>query len=509
VTNKLILKNSAYLYARMVAVSLIGLFTSRLVLKALGVSDYGLYNVVGGLVSMMAFVNTVMVSTTYRYIAFESGKADGNVNKIFNVSLLIHIGIALLVLALAFSLGLFYVYKYLKVPPGRLQAAVFVFSFSIINTVCIILATPFQGLLIAREKFSVTVPIEISTKLLNLGLVFLLGYMPGDRLKIYAIFVTLVHALTPILYILYCLRVYKEDVRWKYYGQWPLYREMLSFSGWIMLGAGAVMGEHQGTALIINRFFGTVMNASYGIANQVGSMLRMFTNGLGHAVVPQITKSYSSGDKDRSSRLVMLASKYSFLLLLMPALPVLLETEYILRIWLGVVPPYTATFVRIMILVELAKSAKAGLASYIQASGNIKWFQIVTSCITLSSLPLAYLAFWKGAPPYTITLLFAFTSILNLIVELGMMKKLLNYDTGLYIRQYLSRMLLILIFCVPLVLLHRFWAEGMIRLVLTLLIGEIYLMAVIYLVGTDDWERRLAKKGISIIINRFRIARTA
>lgn len=507
-SNKLILKNSAFLYARMIAVTLIGLFTSRLVLKALGVSDYGLYNVVGGLVAMMAFVNTVMVSTTYRFIAYESGKLDGNVNKVFNVSLLIHVGIALLVLVLAFSLGLFYVYRYLRVPPGRLPAAVFVFSFSIVNTVCIILATPFQGLLIAREKFSVTVPIEISTKLLNLGLVFLLGYLPGDRLKTYAIFVTLVHALNPILYVLYCLRAYREDVRWRLYRQWPLYREMLGFSGWIMLGAGAAMGEHQGSALIINRFFGTVMNASFGIANQVGGMLRMFTHGLSHAVVPQITKSYSSGDKDRSSRLVMLASKYSFLLFLMPALPVLLETEYILRIWLGAVPAYTATFVRIMILVELIKSAKAGLASYIQASGNIKWFQIVTSCITLSSLPLAYLAFKQGAAPYTISLFFAATSLLNLVVELWMMRKLLNYDTGLYLRRYLSRMLLILALCLPLVLLRRFWVDGMARLVLTVLIGEIYLLIVVYFAGTEGWERGQAKKGMTRIIQRFRTART-
>ncbi len=203
-SNKLIVKNSLILYSRMIAVTLIGLFTSRFVLRALGVSDYGLYNVVGGLVAMMAFVNTIMVSTTYRYIAFESGKPKGNVNKIFNISLTIHLAIVPLVLVLAFSVGLFYVNNYLKVLPGRLPAAIFVFGFSILNTVCIIIATPFQGLLIAREKFSVTVPIEVSTKLLNLGLVLILGHLPGDRLKIYAIFVTLVHALNPILYMLYC-----------------------------------------------------------------------------------------------------------------------------------------------------------------------------------------------------------------------------------------------------------------------------------------------------------------
>ncbi|MDD2228131.1 MAG: hypothetical protein PHY48_01820 [Candidatus Cloacimonetes bacterium] len=489
-SNRLIMKNSMLLYFRLLVTAVAGILVSRFVLKALGVSEYGLYNVVAGVVSMMAFVNTIMVSTTYRYIAYETGKPDGSINRIFNTSLVIHIGLAFIVVLLAFTAGLFYINNYLRVPAGRLPAAVFVFSFSIISTVFSIISIPFNGLLVAKEKFSVTVPIEISTKLINLGLVVLLGYLPYDKLMTYAVIVTLVHLLNPVAYILYCYHKYKEDVKWKLPRDKKLYGEMAGFSGWIGMGAAASVGQQQGTALIINRFFGTIMNASFGLANQMDSIVRMFAQGLNQAVIPQITKSYSSGDIKRSSRLVMLSSKYSFFFMLIPSLPILLEIDFIMSVWLTVVPPLSGILVRIMLLRELIGSASAGLPALIQASGKQKWFQISGSFIILTSLPAAYFAFKQGAPPQTIQIFFLIAAILALAVRLVLLRLVLQYDVKLFIREYLSRMLLISILLLPLFLLRSVMADGVVRFFLLATLAEAWLLVLVFAVGMEKAERQ-------------------
>lgn len=488
-SNRLIIKNSILLYFRLLVTAVAGILISRYVLKALGVPDYGLYNVVAGIVTMMAFVNTIMVSTTYRYIAYETGKPDGNVNRIFNASLLLHFILSVVVVLLAFTVGLFYIYNYLRLPAGRLSAAVFVFSFAIISTVFSIVSIPFRGLLIAKEKFSVTVPIEISTKLLHLGLVILLGYLPSDRLMTYAVFVTIVHLLNPVLYIMYCVRKYKQEVRWKLQRDKKLYREMVGFSGWISLGAAASVGQHQGTALIINRFFGTVMNASFGIANQMDAMVRMFAQGLNQAVIPQITKSYSSGNIRRSTRLVMLSSKYSFFLMLIPSLPILLEVDFIMSVWLTTVPPLSGILVRIMLMRELVNSASAGLPALIQASGKQRWFQISYSIISLSPLPLGYLAFKQGSPPQTIQHYFLAAALLALAARLVLLRLVLQYDVMLFIREYLSRMAIIAILLLPLYLLRGLMPAGVLRFFIIAALAEAWLAVLAFLVGMGKAER--------------------
>lgn len=508
-SNRLIIKNSMLLYLRLLVTTVAGILASRFVLKALGVSDYGLYNVVAGIVSMMAFVNTIMVSTTYRYIAYETGKPNGDVNRIFNTSLLLHLILAGVVVLLAFTVGLFYIYNYLRVPEGRLPAAVFAFSLAIISTVFSIVSIPFNGYLVAKEKFSITVPIEISTRLINLGLVILLNYIPGDRLRIYAVFVTLVHLLNPVCYVLYCVTRHKADIKWKLQRDKKLYREMIGFSGWISLGAAASVGQNQGSALIINRFFGTIMNASFGIANQVDSMVRMFAQGLNQAVIPQITKSYSSGDMERSTRLVMLSSKYSFFLMLIPSLPILLEVDYIMSIWLTKVPPLSGVLVRIMLIRELVNSASAGLPALIQASGKQKWFQISYSLISLAPLPLAYIAYRQGGEPQLIQIYFLVAAVVSLAVRLVLLRLVLRYDVMLFIREYLSRMSLITIMLLPLFLLRDLMPGGLIRFLVIAGIAEAWLAVLVLFVGMGRTERLRVLEYVSLAIKRLTCVRSA
>jgi len=481
----------------------VGLLTSRYVLIALGVSDFGLYNVVGGVVTMMAFVNTVMVSTTYRYIAYELGKPDGNVNKIFNISLSIHLVISVIVLIASLTIGLYYIYNYLVVPEGKLSDAVFTFLFSMFNTICVIIGTPYQGLLVAKEKFAVTVPIEILTKLLNLGLVILLMYLPGNHLRIYVVFMTIVHMLNPILYILYCVKKYWQEVKWKIQKEWKIYKEMLSFSGYIMIGAAASVGESQGSAIIINRFFGTILNASFGIANRVNSMVKMFAQGLGQAIVPQITKSYSSGDHNRSSQLVMLSSKFSFFLIMIPLLPILLETDFILHIWLKEVPDFTTIFVQIMLIKSIISSLNSGIPSIIQASGKIKWFHIISSTIILLSLPLAYILFKIGYPPHSISVIFLFTALLDFIVTLILLKVILDYDIKKYIKRVILKAFIIIIIVLPLFAFQFAIKESFLRFISISLLAEIVLCSSIYFVGLEKDERIGINKYVSLAKNKI------
>jgi len=504
-SNKLIIKNSIYLYIRLVVSMVAGVFTSRFVLMALGASDYGLYNVVGGVVSLMAFVNTIMITTTYRFIAFEEGKPDGNVNNIFNISLSIHLLLCIIFLILSLTIGLFYIYNYLNVPEGKLNDAVFTFLFSILNTICIIIGTPFQGLLVAKEKFSITVPIEISTKILTLLLSIALIYLPYNHLRLYVIFITIIHSLNPALYIFYCFRKYFDEVKWKFSKDWKKYKEMLGFTGWNSIEVAAIVGEHQGTAIIINRFFGTILNASFGIANQVNSIVRSFAQSLGQAVVPQITKSYSAGDHKSASNLVILASKYSFFLMAIPMLPILLETDFILNIWLKEVPEYTKIFVQAMLLKSVIFASEYGIGPLIHASGNIALFKITYSSITLFSLPLAYFAFKAGYPPYIISYIYLLTTTLTFIADLILLKAILNYDVMEFLKNSTFKIILVSLSVVPFFIIKNFFSYGWLRFIIISLVSEIILFISIYYLGMDRSERQSIKHYIILGIRKLQI----
>jgi len=470
-----------------------GVFTSRFVLMALGASDYGLYNVVGGVVSLMAFVNTIMITTTYRFIAFEEGKPDGNVNNIFNISLSIHLLLCIIFLILSLTIGLFYIYNYLNVPEGKLNDAVFTFLFSILNTICIIIGTPFQGLLVAKEKFSITVPIEISTKILTLLLSIALIYLPYNHLRLYVIFITIIHSLNPALYIFYCFRKYFDEVKWKFSKDWKKYKEMLGFTGWNSIEVAAIVGENQGSAIIINRFFGTILNASFGIANQVNSIIRSFAQSLGQAVVPQITKNYSSGDYKRASDLVILASKYSFFLMAIPMLPILLETDFILNIWLKEVPEYTKIFVQAMLLRSIIFTSEYGIGPFIHASGNIKLFKITLSSITLLGLPVSYFAFKAGYPPYIISYIYLLTAILTLVTDLILLKVILNYDVIEFLKESTFKILLVCLTVTPLFIIKNAFSYGLLRFIIISIISEIVLFVSIFFLGMGKVERQAIK----------------
>lgn len=502
--NRKIFENSSILYIRLIIITIVGLFSSRLVLQSLGASDFGLYNVVGGIVVMMGILNTAMLSTSFRYIAFETGKGNAEgVNQVFNISLVLHACLALFVVLLAETLGTYYIHHFLNVPADRISDAIFVFRFSVLATVFSIFSIPFQGLITAQEQFSVRSSIEVISVLLRLAAAASLLYYGANRLRLYAILTASVIAMASILYIVYCRRKYTSIVSWNFQTDKNKYREMVGFSGWVMLGAAACIGKVQGAALIINVFFGTILNASFGIANQVNQLVLMFTQNLGQAAIPQITKSYSSGNSDRTIQLVCYMNKYSFFLMLLPALPILLETNFLLHLWLGQVPEYTTLFCQLMICNALIDCLSAAIPAAIQASGRIKYFQIIQSAVSLFGLPVAYMLFKLNYPPYTIIVVYILAAIVNVVVCQVLLKRLINFDVKRFFKVSYLKILYVVVCVSPLFLIKNLYEEGVFRFVFMSLAALIWFAIAVYVFGIEEKERVVVKSGLIQIYSKF------
>jgi O-antigen/teichoic acid export membrane protein len=496
--NSKIIKNSGILYVRLIITSIVGLISTRLLLQALGVSDFGLYNVVGSIVVMMGFLNTVMISTTYRYIAFEMGKGNlDGINQVFNISLVIHFCLGILLVLFAETIGSFYIHNYLEVPADQINDAYFVFRFSIWGTVFTIISIPYQGLITAQEKFFVRASLEIIGSVLRLGAVLLVVSYLGNRLKLYSILMMIVMIIPAILYYYYSKKEYATFIRFKFQKDWDKYKEMLGFSGWIMIGAGAHVGKSQGAALIINSFFGTVLNATFGIANQVSMIISMFSKNLSQAAIPQIIKNYGGNNTVRSTELTLYISKYSFFLMLLPALPILLETDYILKLWLVDIPVYTTIFIKLFIIYALIESLNSGIPAIIQASGKIKWFQLINSTILLLSLPVAYFLFRLGLPPYYITIVFISAIILTTLITLVLLKKIISFNIRELIHKVYFRVILVTLLLMPLLYIRNLIAESFGRLVIISILSVVLYFIVIYFVGLEKVERKAV---IAIVI---------
>lgn len=500
--NKLIATNTVILYFRLIITSVIGLFASRYIFKGLGADDFGLYSVVGSIVVMMAFINTVMISTTYRYLAFEMGRNDKvAVNKVFNISLVIHIVLAIIILLFTEIIGVYYVRNFLNINPDRVSDAVFVLRFSIYATVFSILSIPFQGLITALEKFSVRASIEILRSILSLLTAITILNFIGNRLRLYAVLMTLMTIISSLLFIVYCYIKFKDIVKWKFQKEKNKYKEMIGFSSWILIGAAASVGQRSLSAIIINSFFGTLLNAAYGIANTVNSIVSQFAGSLGQAAIPQITKNFSSGNNDRSVMLTAYISKYTVFLMLILSTPILLETKFLITLWLGEVPPYTIIMSQLIIVNTLITGLGAGLPALIQATGKIKWFQIILAGTSLLSLPIAYVLFKHGYPPYYIIITFIFTAVINVIVRQILLRKIIRFDTVFFLKTSYLRILYVSLSITPLFFLTIYFNEGMLRFISSSTLSVIYLIISIFIFGLDKKE----KTKIALTINTLKI----
>ena len=432
--NKRIAKNTLVLYVRMLFTMGISLFTSRVVLQTLGVEDYGISSVVGGVISMFTFINAAMVSSTQRYLNFELVRGDANqLRSVFSTSLQIHALIALAIIVLSETLGLWFLNEKLVIPEARMNAAMWVYQCSILSCAVSIMSTPYNAVIVAHEKMSAFAYISILDVSLKLLVVYLLVVLPFDKLIILSILTLLVQLFIRYIYTLYCHRHFPESY-FQFRFNKTLFKEMFGFAGWSFWGNLAAILYTQGLNMMLNIFFGPIVNAARGIAVQVQSAVQQFVGGFQTALNPQITKNYASNNLPQMHSLMFRSARFSFLLLFFLSLPVLMETNFILTLWLKTVPDDAVIFTQIMICISLIYTTANPCVIANQATGKVKIYQMVVGGILLLILPISYIVLKLGAPAYSVFIVHFCIESLAQFSRMYMLRKLIHLPLWQYMK---------------------------------------------------------------------------
>lgn len=399
--NKKIAKNTLFLYFRMLLIMVVNLFAVRVVLKALGPVDYGINNVVAGLVTMFSFLTGTMVSASQRFFAFEMGRDNQQrLAQYFSLTVLCYAVVALVILISAETIGLWFLQTKLNIPEARQGAAFWAFQCSVVAFMFTLLSIPYNSVVIAREQMSIYAIVSIFEALAKLLVVFLLFILAADKLILYAAFVGTVAVLVSVFYFVYC-RVNFQECRFVFFWDRKMFFELMNYSGWNLFGALSGVFGNQGINILLNIFFGPVVNAARAIAFQISSSMNQFVVNFFKAVQPQITKLHAGYKNEEMLNLVFLSSRFSFYLMLAVSLPVLFEARYLLGLWLGTVPEHVVLFSRLVIITALINSMSYPFMAAIQATGKVRLYQIVTGGLLLQVLPVSYFFLRAGFPPQT------------------------------------------------------------------------------------------------------------
>lgn len=444
--NRRIVKNTIFLYARMVFNMGISLYTSRIILNTLGVEDFGIYSVVGGVVLMFAFLNNALTAAVQRFISFELGRGFSNrLQRVFCMSVNIYVVLAIMITILCETVGLYVLYYYLKIPEERMDAAFVVFQCSLISFVISILQVPFMSSIIAHEKMSVfAVGSVVETLAKFLGVV-VLSYWAVDKLEAYAWILLLIAMAMAVFYRYYALKKFQE-CRYKRMWDSGLAKEMLGYSSWSLFGGIAVVASSYGINILLNIFFGPVVNTARGIAYQVNTAITSLYSSFLQAVNPQIVKQYSSGNFRYMQQLVYGSCRLTYLLVLLLGIPVCLETEKIFYLWLGQVPEYTVVFCRLVLIATLADCVSMPLVAAVNATGKIKKYQAFVGTVLFLNLPLSYIVLKiTGIPQYSFYVAI-FVAFCTALVRLWFAKKLLSLSVYYFFKEVVYRVTLVTLF---------------------------------------------------------------
>lgn len=497
-TNKAIAVNSAIMYARMGINTILALFTTRYALQALGVTDYGLFSVLGGIISFMGIFNTIMLSTCNRFIAVAIGKGNPQgVNRTFNVNLIIFLGCALVLVLMAVTLGDWYVRNKINYTGPR-ENVLLVYYFSVFGAIFSTLGTPYNGLLIAKERFFLFSFVDVALHVLRFGVVLSLVFFFENKLFIYTLLQASTISIPPIIYWYYCKRKFPEITRFHFIKDKTAYTETLTFSGWVGVGAFACVVRNQAAALLVNAFFNTIMNTALGIANSLNHYVTLFANSLTQPMQPQITKSYAAGDYSRTDTLLAMSIKLSFLLMLFIGIPFFVGAEWLIHLWLGQVPAYAVGFTLLLILDNIVQSFNSGISLVLFADGRIKLYQIVINLLRVLAVVAGYFVLKAGTPPEALFVTYIVFSVLIVFATQWCLKITLNYNLrSLFKKAYLPSLLTIVctlpIMLIPCSLLPPF------RIVISLL----YYMGIVFLVGLNKSERLFLLEKVGLIKSKI------
>lgn len=438
--NKRIVKNTLILYFRMFFTMAVSLYTSRLVLKALGVEDLGIYNVVGGVVAMMGVVKGVMSGSTARYLNFALGKDDFDLaQKYFNVCLVIYYALSIILFLMAESVGLWFLNSKLVIPENRIFAANCLYQFAVVSAINQLLAAPYNAAIIAHEKMGIFAYISFLEVFLKLLVVFALYITIFDRLIVYGLLVLLCDLAIRSVYRRYCKKHYRECI-FHFYKEKSLYKEMLGYSGWNLFGALAGMIKGQGLNVLLNIFFNPSVNASRALSYQINHAANLFVNNFYTAVKPQITKYYAKGCINEMHDLVCRSAKLSFFLFFVLTLPVFIETPFIVNLWLGQLPECVVEFTRLILLISILDCIQQPLKTCAQATGDVKVYEVVIGVITFLNIPVSYcLLKYGNLPPVTVFFVSLILSCCCFMSRLVLLKKMISLSMSRYLSYVLGR----------------------------------------------------------------------
>lgn len=484
-------RNTAYLYIRMLLLMAVNLYTSRVVLHSLGVEDYGVYNAVGGFISMFSMVSSAMSTAISRYITYTLG--ENNIDKlktIFSTSVIIQIFLSIILIIIFETVGVWFLSNKMTIPEGREFATHVVFHLSVITFVINLLSVPYNAVLIAHEKMSAFAYIGIFEGFATLGVALLLKQAPGDALITYALLMCLVSLVVRIIYGIYCSRHF-EETRGKLIFDIYHLKKMLGFAGWNFIGVTSGVLRSQGINLLFNVYNGPVINAARGISMQIFNAVNKFSGSFYTAVQPQITKAWAAGKKQETNKLACDSSRLAFYLLLLIGIPILTETDYLLRLWLHEVPDSTSIFVKIVVVFAFVEAFSQPLVYLMLATGKIRNYQIIVGSLCLLNFPVAWLLLYLGFSPavaQATTILFSF---LSLLVRVFMLHKMTGLSFSYFAYNTLGRACLVTVLSVILpYIITATYQESTARFIISTICSELVAIVFITLIGLNREERK-------------------
>ncbi len=483
---------------------LISLYTSRVILEVLGVEDFGTYNAVGGFVAMFAMFSNMLSAAISRFLTFELGRGDAvKLHKVFCSSVNIQLILSAIILVLSETVGVWFLNTQMNIPDARMQAANWVFQCSVLTFILGLISTPYNAAVISHERMSFFAVVSISEAVVRLLIVISLRFAPNDKLITYAVALAALALAVRILYGVYCSRNFAE-CHYSLVVDKSLVKQMFSFAGWNFFGSGSFVLMTQGVNILINIFFGVVFNAARGVATQVDAAVNSFVSSFTTALNPQITKDYARGELDTMLKLVYAGSKYSFFLTLFIALPLLLETETVLSVWLKNTPDYAVLFVRLTLMISLLAVVSNTMVTAMLATGDIRNYQLVVGGLGMLIFPIVWLFYKFGMPVWVSYVVHFLIFAMQLVARLFMLRRMVGLDIAYFFRSVILRDVAVLFLSSLLPVCVVIWVDPSVsRLVLTIVSSVFSVAAATYTVGLTKEERIIVVGAKNRFLNKF------
>lgn len=486
-----IAKNTLLLYFRQILIMLVSLYTVRVVLNVLGAEDYGIYNVVAGVVTMFGFLSGAMATASQRYFAFDLGKQDyEHLKTTFSVTFQIYVFLAAIIVILAETIGIWFVMNKLVIPPERMTAAIWIYQAAVFSFLLTLITTPYKACIIAHENMNIYAYVSIVEAVLKLAIVFVLQVLDYDKLILYGLLLTTVALINTTIYRVYCKKKYSECT-FMFVKDRVLFKELVSYSGWCLFGHTSSMVRNQGTNILLNLFFNPIVNAARAVAAQVNVAVLSFAQNFSTALRPQIIKSYAANDNNFLLKMTIYGTKIVFFLMLVICIPLFFETPYILNLWLKNVPEHTISFVQLIIIDVLIDSISYPLMAVIQATGKIKTYQAVVGGLLIFNLPVSYVFLKFGFPAESVFIVAIVLSVTAFFLRIVIVQKHITFNLSIPIIKLFFRFVLLtgLSSLIPFFLINEF-DNTIVCLCIFVCISVIWSGGILFFFGLNEEERK-------------------